>query len=109
MHTDAYVADGRIIWDMTRRFDLDLHAGAITTDGVDERRYSYGFTVNALIRRNLRMGVGYNFQGFRDETWTRRLQRRRRVCRPEYKFDEDDLGWLGSKAAGQRSYMGDAR
>ena len=27
----------------------------------------------------------------------------------EYKFDEDDLGWLGSKAAGQRSYMGDAR
>ena len=104
------MADGRIIWDMTRRFDLDLHAGAITTDGVDERRYSYGFTVNALIRRNLRMGVGYNFQGFRDADLDPEGYNAEGVyVGLEYKFDEDDLGWLGSKAAGQRSYMGDAR
>ncbi|WP_290524083.1 hypothetical protein [Alcanivorax sp.] len=110
VHTDAYVADGRIIWDMTRRFDLDLHAGAITTEGVAERRFSYGFTVNALIRRNLRMGVGYNFQGFRDDDLDPEGYNAEGVyVGLEYKFDEDDLGWLGSKAAGQRSYMGDAR
>ncbi|WP_290502766.1 hypothetical protein [Alcanivorax sp.] len=108
--TDAYVADGRIIWDMTRRFDLDVHAGALTTEGVEERRYSFGVGVNALIRRNLRMGVGYNFTGFRDDDLDPEGYNVEGLyVGLEYKFDEDDLGWLGSKAAGQRSYMGEAR
>jgi len=110
VESDAYVADGRIIWDITRRFDLDLHGGAITTEGVKERRYSYGFTVNALVRRNLRMGVGYNFTGFRDDDLDPEGYNAEGVfVGLEYKFDEDDLSWLGSKAAGQRSYLGDAR
>ncbi|MCG8392358.1 MAG: hypothetical protein MI745_04685 [Pseudomonadales bacterium] len=108
--TDAYVVDGRVIWDITRRFDIDLHGGAITTEGVSERRYSYGFTVNALVRRNLRMGVGYNFAGFRDDDLDPEGYNAEGVyVGLEYKFDEDDLSWLGSKAAGQRSYMGDAQ
>jgi hypothetical protein len=108
--TDAYVADGRIIWDISRRFDLDLHGGALTTEGVSERRYSYGVGVNALVRRNLRMGVGYNFSGFRDDDLDPEGYNVEGLyIGLEYKFDEDDLGWLGSKAAGQRSYMGDAR
>lgn len=110
VETDAYVADGRIIWDISRRFDLDLHGGALTTEGVSERRYSYGVGVNALVRRNLRMGVGYNFSGFRDDDLDPEGYNVEGLyIGLEYKFDEDDLGWLGSKAAGQRSYMGDAQ
>ncbi|EKF75939.1 hypothetical protein A11A3_00555 [Alcanivorax hongdengensis A-11-3] len=106
--TDAYVADGRIIWDMTRRFDLDLHGGVLTTQGWDEQRYSYGIAVNALVRRNLRMGIGYNAAGFRDNDLDPEGYNAEGVyVGLEYKFDEDDLGWLGSKAAGQRSYMGE--
>lgn len=108
VHTDAYVADGRVIWDMTRRFDVDLHGGALTTNGLSERRYSYGLAVNMLVRRNLRMGVGYNVAGFSDNDLDPQGYNLAGLyIGLEYKFDEDDLGWLASKAAGQRSYMGD--
>ena len=110
VNTDAYVADGRIIWDATRRVDVDVRAGALTTEGVNERRYSFGVGVNTLVRRNLRMGLGYNFSGFRDDDLDPEgYNVEGFYVGLEYKFDEADLGWLGSKAAGQRSYMGEAK
>jgi uncharacterized repeat protein (TIGR01451 family) len=109
-YTDAWVMDGRLIWDITRRFDLDLHAGVLGTEGVSELRHSAGIGLNALVRRNLRMGIGYNLVGFRDEDLDPEGYNAHGVyIGLEYKFDENDLGWLGSKAAGQRSYMGASR
>lgn len=108
VRTDAYVADGRVIWDITRRFDLDLHGGLLATDHVSEQRYSFGMAVNVLVRRNLRLGVGYNVAGFSDNDLDPQGYNLAGLyIGLEYKFDEDDLGWLASKAAGQRSYLGD--
>lgn len=107
VRTDAWIADGRIIWEITRRVDLDMHAGVLATDNFSENRYSYGIAVNLLVRRNLRLGVGYNVAGFRDEDLDPQGYNLAGLyIGLEYKFDEDDLSWLASLAAGQRSFMG---
>lgn len=108
--TEAYIADGRIIWDINRRFDLDLHGGVLATEGGDELRYSYGLGLNALVRRNLRLGIGYNVSGFTDEDLDPQGYNAEGLYIGfEFKFDENDLDWLGATAAEQRSYLGESK
>ena len=108
--TSAYVADGRLIWDINRRFDLDLHGGLLATEGGNELRYSYGLGFNALIRRNLRLGIGYNFTGFDDDDLDPQGYNAEGLYIGfDFKFDENNLDWLGSSAAGQRSFIGETQ
>ena len=89
------MADSRLIWDFTRRFDLDLHGGVLGTNGSDELRYSYGIGLNYLLRKNLRIGVGYNFSGFEEDDLDREGYNSEGVYFGlQYKFDEDMFGWL---------------
>jgi len=108
--TEAYIADGRVIWDINRRFDLDLHGGVLATEGGDELRYSYGLGLNALVQRNLRLGIGYNVSGFRDEDLDPQGYNAEGLYIGfEFKFDENNLDWLDATAADQRSYMGESQ
>lgn len=61
------IIDGRVIYYINRRWDVDLHAGMLGTDWFNSRRYSAGAGVNYLIMKNLRAGIGYNVIGFDDD------------------------------------------
>ncbi len=91
----SMLADVRLNFDFNRRVNVDVRGGVLTTDGISEKRYSAGAGLYYLINKNARVGIGYNFIGFRDPDldaeefnahgWHIGLQ---------YKFDEDSLKWL---------------
>ena len=93
--SDAVVVDGRITWDLTNRLDVDVHAGVLGTDGVSEKNYSLGAGVNYLLRENLRLGMGYNVSGFKDEDLDPENYNDKGLYMGlQYKFDENSLNWL---------------
>ena len=93
--SDAVVMDGRLTWDLTNRLDLDLHAGVLATDSLGEQQYSFGAGVNYLVRKNLRVGIGYNLTGFQDEDLDpENYNDKGLYIGLKYKFDENSLNWL---------------
>ena len=55
---------------MTRRFDIGVHAAALHSWESDVIDYSTGFDVGTTIAKNIWLSVGYNFAGFRDEDFS---------------------------------------
>lgn len=93
------VMDGRLIYDINRRFDLDVHAGVIGTNSFDETRYSFGIGLNYLVNRNLRVGIGYNLIGFDEgDLDPQGYNQHGFYINMQYKFDEDLFNWLESDA-----------
>ena len=93
--SDAVVLDGRLTWDLTNRLDVDVHAGVLATDGLGEQQYSFGAGVNYLVRKNLRVGIGYNLTGFKDEDLDpENYNDEGLYVGLKYKFDENSLNWL---------------
>jgi len=93
--SEAVVLDGRLTWDITNRFDIDVHAGALRTGSGDEILYSLGAGVNYLVKENLRLGVGYNVVGFEDEDLDPESYNDEGFhIGLQYKFDENSLNWL---------------
>lgn len=93
--SDAVILDGRVTWDITNRLDLDVHAGVLGTNGLQEKNYSVGAGVNYLLRKNLQVGVGYNFTGFKDDDLDPDNFNDKGVYLGlKYKFDENSLNWL---------------
>ncbi len=92
---DAWLLDGRVTWDVDRRWDIDLRAGLLATDGGKSLRHAAGFGVHYLLNRNLRVGSAYNLAGFRDrELDPQGYNARGFQLDFQFKFDEDLLGWL---------------
>ena len=95
VESDAVVLDGRLTWDLTNRLDVDVHAGVLATDGMGEQQYSFGAGINYLVRKNLRVGVGYNLTGFEDEDLDPESYNDEGLyVGLKYKFDENSLNWL---------------
>ena len=93
--SDAVIADGRITWDITNRFDVDLHGGVLATNGLKEKKYSIGVGANYLVRENLQVGIGYNVKGFKDDDLDPENYNDQGVyVGLKYKFDENSLNWL---------------
>ena len=93
------VMDGRLIYDLTRRFDLDIHAGVIGTNTFNEVRYSLGVGVNYLVNRNLRVGLGYNLVGFDEgDLDPEGFNQHGVYINMQYKFDEEIFRWLTSES-----------
>jgi uncharacterized repeat protein (TIGR01451 family) len=93
--TDAAILDGRVIYELTDRIDLDLHGGMLATEGFDEARYAFGVGAGMLVRRDLRLTAGYNLIGFEDQD----LDKEQFLARGfhvglQLKFDEDSFRWL---------------
>ena len=63
----AHLTSGRITYDLTRRVDIGLNASALFDGKLRSVQYGFGPEVGFLVMKNLRVGVGYNFLGFRDE------------------------------------------
>lgn len=91
------VMDARLIWDINRRFDFDVHAGVLGTNGFEETRYSLGAGISFLVLEGLRVGLGYNLVGFDEgDLDTEGYNRQGLYIHAEYKFDEDLFRWLES-------------
>ena len=103
-HSNTGLVDGRLIWDINKRFDIDLHGGVLTTNYFKERQYSAGVGLNYLVRENLRVGAGYNIKGFSDEDLDSEGYNKQGVyVGMQYKFDEKDLGWLSGEQQPDRN------
>ncbi|CAA6824133.1 MAG: FIG00922043: hypothetical protein [uncultured Thiotrichaceae bacterium] len=95
---DALLFDGRVIWDVNKRWDVDIHGGVLGTDGLAEQQYSLGLGANYLVRENLRIGVGYNVIGFKeDDLDTQEYNKEGAYLGLQYKFDENSLEWLSEQ------------
>ena len=55
---------------ITRRFDLGLHAAVLHSWESDVLDYSTGFDVGTTFAKNVWISVGYNFAGFRDDDFS---------------------------------------
>ncbi len=102
--TNTTLMDGRLIWDINKRFDADLHGGMLSTDSFRERQYSAGLGVNYLLQQNMRVGAGYNIKGFEDEDLDSEGYNKQGVyIGLQYKFDEKNLGWLSGEKQHDRN------
>jgi len=66
--SDIFGADLRR--QLTRRFDLGLHAAVLHSWESDVLDYSTGFDVGTTFAKNVWVSVGYNFAGFRDDDFS---------------------------------------
>jgi uncharacterized repeat protein (TIGR01451 family) len=55
---------------LTRRFDLGLHAAALHSWESDVMDYSTGFDIGTTFGKNIWISLGYNFAGFRDDDFS---------------------------------------
>ncbi len=95
LRSEVQLLGGRLIWDLDRRWDLDLHAAALSTQWFDDLRYSLGLGLHYIPMRNMRIGVGYNFVGFRERDLDEEeFYAPGWLFGIEYKFDEDMFQWL---------------
>ena len=103
-HTNTTLMDGRLTWDINKRFDADLHGGVLATDGFREKQYSAGLGVNYLVQQNMRIGGGYNIKGFEDKDLDSEGYNKQGVyIGLQYKFDEKNLGWLSGEQEQDRN------
>jgi hypothetical protein len=56
--------------DLGQRFDIGVRGAQLHTWRADARLYSYGLSVGTWPMNNLWLGVGYNFAGFRDASFS---------------------------------------
>jgi len=88
------LTDVRSTLDLRRRWELDLRAGWLGTGGFNGR-VSFGAGVHWLADRNLRLGIAYNFLGFREEDLDeQRVNAQGLHLGLQLKFDEDWFRWL---------------
>jgi predicted porin len=85
----AYLAGGRITWDLSERWDLGLQHHLMWSPQGDSRQDSFGVEAGYLIKSNLWLSFGVNLRGFRDDELTGAAYTRKGVyLRLRFKFDE---------------------
>lgn len=89
------IFDTRLIYEIDRRWDVDFRGGILSTNGFDSRRYSVGLGASYLVMHNLRLGLGYNFLGFKDKDLDPQGYNLNGVYFDlMFKFDEHLFDWL---------------
>lgn len=101
-HYHAALLAGRLIWDVSERWDVGLLAsvlqgqtgtgGTVATGTGRSRQSALGIETGYLVQENLWLSVGYNHRGFFDPDLTGSDYTQRGVfLRLRFKFDEDLL------------------
>ena len=95
--SQVWVSDVRLIWDIDRRWDMDLRGGLLTVDGLSSKRWSAGVGLYYLLVRNLRVGAYYNVIGFSDEDLDNEGYNAEGIhFTLQFKFDESIFDWFKS-------------
>ncbi len=92
VHSDyfAYLVGGRVVYDLSKRWDVGVTSDVLFSPQGNARQYSMGLEVGYLLKQNLWMSVGYNFEGFSNRDLVGSDYTNRGVfLRLRYKFDED--------------------
>jgi uncharacterized repeat protein (TIGR01451 family) len=66
----AHLVVGHITRDLTKRLDVGVNASAIVSGDGRSVQYGIGPEIGFTLANNLRVGLGYNLTGFRDEDLT---------------------------------------
>ncbi len=95
----AHLVGGRWRREFGRRWDAGLNAWAFFAGDGGQWRWAVGPEAGVILRDNLRLGVGYNFTGFRDRDLASDGATAQGVfLRLAFKFDEKLLrGWTEKK------------
>jgi hypothetical protein len=97
---NAYLLAGRVMYDVTERWDAGVFASVLTGEGAEQ--YGIGFETGYALVDNLWLSVGYNFLGFSDDDLVDSdYTRRGAYLRLRFKFDEKlfsgrDRAWNNS-------------
>jgi uncharacterized repeat protein (TIGR01451 family) len=84
----AHLLAGRVIFDLTRKFDVGLNASVLFSEG--GVRYGIGPEIGYTLHENLRAGIGYNFIGFTDRDLSEEQYTQEGVYLAlRWKFDEE--------------------
>lgn len=104
--SNAVLADGRILWDISDRFSFDIHGGLLNSSDADTA-YSLGAGVGFNVIDNVRLGAGYNFIGFSDNDLdSEGFNAQGGYVGLQLKADEALFGWLaGDKPECAPQYM----
>ena len=94
---DAWMASGRLVYDITENWDLGLMAASLqgrshgsTGSGNWARQYAVGVEAGYQLQQNLWVSAGYNVRGFSDKDLSASEYTNRGVyLRLRFKFDED--------------------
>ena len=87
----AFLVSGRVLWDITDRWDAGVLASVMSGQG--SRQYAYGLETGYTVRRNLWLSLGYNFAGFTDKDLTgNEYTAKGPYIRLRAKFDENLFG-----------------
>jgi hypothetical protein len=95
VHSDyfAYLFGGRLVYDLSKRWDIGVTADVLFSPQGSAKQYSMGLEGGYLLQKNLWLSLGYNFAGFSDRDLTGTDYTNRGVyVRLRYKFDEDLFG-----------------
>ncbi len=65
--TNTVLLDGRTRYEINDTVDVFVRGGVLGSDHFNEQQYSAGVGVNVTLKKNLRIGVGYNETGFKDK------------------------------------------
>ncbi len=84
------LVSGRVIWDITERWDAGVQASAMGDGTFRQVRYGLGAEVGYLLQENLWLSVGYNLFGFKDvDLIAQNATDKGAYVRLRFKFDED--------------------
>lgn len=89
---------GKATWDITERFDTNIHGGVLKSHDARAKTNAYGAELGARLFQNAWLSGGYNFAGFKDDDfddaqyWAKGYYMKLRI-----KFDETTLKGLASK------------
>jgi hypothetical protein len=86
--TDVQLLQGRLLYDITPRWDVGVLASLLAEHGFKNRRYGYGAEVGYLVAENLWVSVGYNVKGIDDKDLATDYSQRGVYLKLRFKFDE---------------------
>lgn len=89
----AQLIAGRILYDITERWDAGLNLGVTFSDSLQNVRYAVGPEIGYRFKRNVRIGVGYNIVGFSDRDFDTTATAEGLFLSLRIKFDENLLKW----------------
>ncbi len=85
----AWLAGGRVTWDVTERWDVGVQHHRLWSRAGNASQASAGVEAGYLVRSNLWLSVGYNVRGFRDDELQGSAYTQKGVyVRLRFKFDE---------------------
>ncbi len=62
----AHLLSGRAQYELNSRWDVALNVSTLVSERMASAQFGVGPEIGVTLRRNLRLGIGYNFFGFRE-------------------------------------------